>query len=180
MNASQIRKYNTSTGVLTAEREKLLRVDGKGGSILDSKFSPSPSSVSVRHTPGVSTHPPGLLHRSPFSAEWTRKLVGELEDMLRLDSMEGLAAGEEVEKISREKAALSDATRMKRMMMDSTQMTALLLQNEVAFVEAVAATPALAEVADAPADSSMLKSLSSNAKLEAAELLQKKVRIQVY
>jgi hypothetical protein len=173
MNASQIRKYNTSIGVLTAEREKLLRADGKGGSISDSKFSPSPSSVSVRHTPGVSTHPPGLLHRSPFSAEWTRKLVGELEDMLRLDSMEGLAAGEEVEK-------LSDATRMKRMMMDSTQMTALLLQNEVAFVEAVAATPAPAEVADAPADSSMLKSLSSNAKLEAAELLQKKVRIQVY
>jgi hypothetical protein len=94
--------------------------------------------------------------------------------------MEGLAAGEEVEIISREKAVLSDETRMKRMMMDSTQMTALLLQNEVASVEEVAATRAPAKVADAPADSGMLKSLSPNVELEAAELLQKKVRIQVY
>jgi hypothetical protein len=120
-----------------------------------------------------------------FSSEWTRKLMAELEDLLRLDSMEWWVACHEVENISLEKAALSDQTRMKRMLMDSTQMSALLLQNEVASAEALAADAALVENEDAAmrmcsTESGMLGSPIPTVGLEGADLLQKKVRIQVY
>lgn len=109
----------------------------------------------------------------------------ELEDLLRLDSMEWWIAYHEVENISLEKAALSDQIRMKRMLMDLLQMSALLLQNEVASAKALAVDAAPVENEDAAMrmysiESGMLGSLIPTVGLERADLLQEKVRIQVY
>ena len=179
-NGTQIRKYRTSIAQMTAERDKLMGAAGTGSCNFDSKLCPSPSAISVRHAPGVCTHPPPVFQPSSFSRAWTTKLVAEVEDRLRLVAMECCAAAKEVEGHLEEKARLSDQTRMKRMMMDSTQMTALLLENDVASAEALAATPAPTEDVHAPVDAGTSELPNPAIMLQESEFLQKKVRLQVY